>query len=306
MKLFLAGETPLAKLDGWVRDGIEITPTMLTDVIKRRLFSYYYHNDKGGSLDREVRESIRLGHDLFLDSGAYSAFTQGKSISVDEYAGFINRQGHHYGVRANLDDIGDDGPKSWENLKALESNGCQVFPVFHYSDKEEYLVKMIDNYEYMALGGLVGTSVQLLQHWLDHVWSKYLTHPDGTARIGVHGFGMTSLPLIHRYPWASVDSSSAVMTSIFGSCLFHVKGKMVKVDFSDESPTKRNIKSWHYKSLPDVDKAQVDKWIEPYGITAEQLGKHYSYRHVINFDTFQRIEEHHTTKKFKIQQPTLF
>lgn len=307
MKLFLAGETPLSKVAGWQREGIQIDPVQLESVIKRRLFSYFYHNDRAGMLDREVRTSIKNGYDLFLDSGAFSAFTKQKVISIDEYAGFIHRNGHHFGVIANLDDIGDDGPKSWANMKALEAKGCKVFPVFHFSDKLEYLYKILDEgYDYMALGGLVGAHTNVLKQWLDEMWGKHLCDKDGLPKIKVHGFGLTSFPLIYRYPWYSVDSSSAVMTSIFGGCVFVLNGQMVKVDFSDQSPTRRNIDGWHYAAMPRAMQEQIDKILEPYKITAQQVGSHYSYRHIINFDTFQRLEDIHTTTHFFPEQNTLF
>lgn len=307
MKLFLAGETPLSKVAGWQRDGIKIEATQLESVIKRRLFSYYYHNDSGGMLDKEVRTSIKNGYDLFLDSGAFSAFTKGKKIDIREYAGFIQRHGHNFGVIANLDDIGDDGPISWANLKELERMGCKPFPVFHHADKIEYLHKIIDEgYEFMALGGLVGAHTNVLKQWLDVIWGDHLTNKDGTPKIKVHGFGLTSWPLMMRYPWYSVDSSSAVMTSIFGGCVFVLDNAMVKVDFSDESPTKRSINSWHYAAMPEVMKVKIREIVEPYGFTPEMVGSHYSYRHIINFDTFQRIEDIHKTTHFFKEQNTLF
>jgi hypothetical protein len=307
MKLFLAGETPLAKVDGWKRDGIHIDPVQLESVIKRRLFSYYYHNDKGGSLDKEVRQSIKNGYDLFLDSGAYSAFTKKQEIKIEQYGRFILKYGPHFGVKANLDAIGDTGEISWDNLKRLEDMGCSVFPVFHYSDQEQYLTKILDrHYEFMALGGLVGASTKVLQSWLDHIWGNYLVRADGTPRINVHGFGLTSFPLMFRYPWFSVDSSSAVMTSIFGGCVFVINNQLMKIDFSEQSPTKRNLDSWHYSAMAKPLQDKVNLILEPYGITPKQLGEHYSYRHIINFDTFQRIEDLHHTTTFTIEQPTLF
>lgn len=308
MKVFLAGETPLSKLASWKRDGVDIDPAQLESVIKRRLFSYYYHNDKvGGILDKEVRASIALQHELFLDSGAYSAFTKKETISIKEYGTFILKHGHNFAVKANLDDIGDTGPKSWENMKALESMGCNVFPVFHFDDDYRYLTKMLDEgYPFMALGGLVGASTKKLMEWLDHVWANYLVDSKGHPRTNVHGFGLTSFPLMFRYPWYSVDSSSWVMTSIFGSCVFVLDGKLVKIDFSDESSSKRELDSWHYAVLPEPQRLKVDEILKPYGINAQQLGSHYSFRHVINASTFQNMEGLHNTKSFFLEQNTLF
>lgn len=307
MKVFLAGETPMSKLVNMRANGMDIDPEQLPKTIKRRLFSFAYHGAKGGVLDREIRESIKWGHELMLDSGAFSELTTGKKIHLNDYAKFIRDHGHNYSVRANLDDLNDDGPKSWANMKELEAQGCQVFPVYHFADKIEYLVKILDEgYEFMALGGLVGASAQKLIPWLDHVWGKYLIKEDGTPRLRVHGFGLTAFDLMFRYPWAAVDSSSWMNTGNFGSCLFIVNGRFIKIDFSTESPTIRNANSWHVSAMPDIMKKKVEELIEPFNLTLKKLGEHYMYRHIINAHTFASVEDIHNTKTFALQQPTLF
>src|SRR5262249_29502261 len=142
----------------------------LSNVIKRRLFSYFFHGyEINNRLSKEVQLARECGTDLFLDSGAYSAFTQDEVIPVESYADFINQHGDIFSEIANLDDIGDisGGSKSWDNLKALEAMGCAVFPVFHYDDDIRYLKKMIDNYSFIALGGLVGAHRSKLRAWLE-------------------------------------------------------------------------------------------------------------------------------------------
>jgi hypothetical protein len=307
MKVYLAGETPMSKDEGWSRDVEGWQTGALSSVIKRRLYSYYYHD----RIDREVQIAIDAKMELFLDSGAYSAHTQGETITLEQYAGFIRENGHHFSVRANLDDIGDTGPKSWDNLKALESLGCtgelQVFPVFHAADDYQYLTKMLDGgYEFMALGGLVGASRNVLRDWLDNVWAKYLVDKDGKPRLRVHGFGLTDTELMIRYPWYSVDSSSWVMTGIFGGCIFREDSTFYKVQFSDESPDKYGLNSWHYDRLNDAQRKRVDAWLVHHGVTAAQLGSHYSFRHLVNARTFTEIEEMKTPETFYLKQETLF
>jgi hypothetical protein len=306
MKVYLAGETPMSKDEGWSRDVEGWQTGALARVIKRRLYSFYYHD----RIDREVQASIDSGHELFLDSGAYSAHTQGKEITLEQYAEFIHANGHHFAVRANLDDIGDDGPKSWENWQKLKSMGCDVFPVHHASDRDEYIVKILDELEpdtgFMALGGLVGASRNVLREWLDRIWSKFLVKDDGTPRVRVHGFGLTDTELMLRYPWYSVDSSSWVMTGIFGACIFREGGKFYKVTFSDDSPDRFSINSWHYGSLTPQQKQRVDAWLSPMGVTPEQLAGHYSFRHLVNAQTFTGIEEMETPRTFFVQQPSVF
>jgi hypothetical protein len=69
MRIFLAGESPWSD---W-----HAGP--LGRIITRRLYSYYYHGFKiGNRLSKEVKLAHECGMDLFLDSGAYSAFTAQK------------------------------------------------------------------------------------------------------------------------------------------------------------------------------------------------------------------------------------
>jgi len=307
MKLFLAGETPLAKDEGWSQnvDGWQVGA--LSRVMKRRLISYYYHGFHiGNRLSKEVSIAHESGMDMFLDSGAYSAFTQDETISIDRYADYIRRHGKIYSVKANLDDIGDTGAKSWANLKALESLGCQVFPVFHYDDDLRYLKMMLDGgYRFIALGGLVGASRNVLREWLDEMWGKYLTHSNGAPRLQVHGFGLTDFELMARYPWFSIDSSSWVMSGIFGGCVFYEKGKLYKVTFSEESPDQRYLEGWHYNRLPDIMKAVVDKFLQQHNVTAQQCATHYSFRHLVNAATYQSLESTGVNKFIRAQE-TLF
>ena len=44
---------------------------------------------------------------LFLDSGAYSAWSKGVTIDIDEYISFIKKNIKYITVYANLDVIGD-------------------------------------------------------------------------------------------------------------------------------------------------------------------------------------------------------
>ena len=307
MKVYLAGETPMSKDAGWTA-GVEGWQTgALSTVIKRRLYSYFYHGFLiGNRLSKDIQLACECKMDLFLDSGAFSAHTQKKTISLESYAGFIKQHGKRFNVVANLDDIGDTGPKSWANLKALESMGCKPFPVFHYQDNIEYLKKMLnEGYSFIALGGLVGSSRVILRNWLDEMWSKYLTKSDGTPRLQVHGFGLTDFELMSRYPWFSIDSSSWVMTSSFGGCVFFERGKLYKVQFSDDSPNKRDLDSWHYSQLNERQKQIVDKWLEPMGVTAQQCATHYSFRHIVNAITYQSFEKA-GVERFTLAQETLF
>jgi hypothetical protein len=218
------------------------------------LESYYYINQP------EKLRAIRHNQQrIFLDSGAYSAFTQGARISPKAYAGFIERNADIIELASSLDVIGaGNEQQSYDNLKALErllGRGA-VLPVHHARDDDKWLQRYLaEGYDYIALGGMVKENTAFLKQWLDHVWHYYLTNPDGTARIKVHGFGQTTRELMFRYPWHSVDSTSWVMASNFGSVMMTFTRedgsiKDFQIVFSEKAKARYDLKSWHYNSLP--------------------------------------------------------
>ena len=285
MKVYLAGE----------RESIEKATgesALWSSFVKRRLFSYYYHGATTNNIPtKDLLASAERSLDLFLDSGAYTAFTKGVDINVDSYASFINEYKDVFTCISNLDDTSKNEKKSYDNQKALESLGCSPCPVFHTHEDPKWLKKYIDEgYEYIFIGGMVPETTKWLRVWLDDLFDKYLTNTDGTPNVKLHGFGLTDQNLMFRYPWHSVDSTSWLMTGIFGGCVFQTGRGIIKVTFSNESPDLKKGTSWHYKHLCKLEKAQVDKWLEPFGITAEQCGEHYSYRDAVNAATFQNME----------------
>jgi len=299
MKVYLAGEREAYDLHtGEAAEWFQ--------VVKRRLFSYYYHGFQDKNLPtHHVTHAREAGLDLFLDSGAFTAFSQGAEIRIDDYAAYIHQTADWWSVMSCLDAIGD-AEGSYNNLKALESNGCKVAPVFHCREDARWLVKYLDEgYDYILLGGMVPESTRWLHEWLDWLWGDYLTHPDGTPRVKVHGFGLTDQFLMFRYPWYSVDSSSWLMTGIFGSCVFNRPEGLRKIVFSENSPDAKKWTSWHYDRLPPLQQAEVDRWLEPYGVTAGQLRESYVFRDVVNAATFTEMEAR-GAKTFKNEIKGLF
>ena len=139
--------------------------------------------------------------DIFLDSGAYSAFTQGVEIDINDYIAFIKEHSDHLAVYANLDVIGSP-EGTWRNQRRMEAAGVKPLPCFHYGEDPKWLKKYLDRgYDYIALGGMVPISTPDLKIWLDDIWKNYLTDTDGMPLVKVHGFGLTSNSLMRRYPW---------------------------------------------------------------------------------------------------------
>lgn len=183
----------------------------LNNLWKYRLHSYYHLIITNSML----KENKKV--ELFLDSGAFSAWSQGKEINIDEYISFIKSNEDILDVYANLDVIGD-AEATWKNQAYMESKGLLPLPVFHYGEDIKYLKKLLSGkYGYISLGGMVPISTDDLIKWLDPLYKQYLCDEKGLPIVKVHGFGLTSLRLMLRYPWYSVDSTSWVVTGRMGS-----------------------------------------------------------------------------------------
>jgi hypothetical protein len=185
---------------------------------------------------------------LFLDSGAFSAKTQGVEIDIKEYISFIKQNKDIITVYANLDVIGNPDA-SLKNLHIMEKAGLYPLPVFHYGeDPEKYLVPLLLKYKYIALGGLVIGATPKLISWLDTIFKKYLTDKAGMPIVKVHGFGLTNFVSLLRYPWYSVDSTSWVITGRVGSIFIPIlrnnewvySKPPLKIAVSTKSPSLKN------------------------------------------------------------------
>lgn len=175
----------------------------MTDTVPMRaLVSYWsYKNADIGALWRDLHTNGKPP-DLFGDSGAFSAYTQGVRITPDEYAAWIHKWRPYFTVYANLDVIGN-AKASHANLRTLEGMGLGPLPVAHTNTGTDYLKKYCAEYPYIALGGMVGKTAKALMPWC--VQAFKIAKPTGTV---FHGFGLTSLQPLMALPWYSVDSSS--------------------------------------------------------------------------------------------------
>src|SRR5574337_698161 len=100
---------------------------------------------------------------------------------------------------------------------------------------------------------MVPISTPQLIHWLDRMWERHLTDGSGRPKLKVHGFGLTSLPLMKRYPWFSVDSSTWVQWSANGMILIPGTGQ---VNVSSQSSS-RKIENQHLNTYAEPQRQAI-------------------------------------------------
>jgi hypothetical protein len=246
---------------------------------------------------------------IFLDSGAFSAYTLGVNIDVAEYCGYIQRNRDILRVEDGvvmasvLDGIGDP-LQTYRNQLEMEWRGAKPLPCFHAGEDERYLEWYVQNYEYITLGGMVGSSTKALCIWLDRMWERYLTDPGtGRARLKVHGFGITAIPIMERYPWHSCDSSSWIQSAAFGSIVTPEWGPL---SVSEKSPSRHDA-GQHATTLTPIEQDHVLQTLERQGFTYPRLSSVYESRAAYNLWAFGVINaminaQHDQTFRARIQE----
>lgn len=157
--------------------------------------------------------------EVFGDSGAFSAFNMNQVIDVSEYADWLIENKAYIKSYANLDVICnvDQGLK---NLHALESRGLKPIPVFHTGEPWSVLKDMTQSYPYVGLGGL--TDALRMRGGLTPFLDKCFSIAGSQSVF--HGFGITTLDMMKRFPWYSVDSSSWTAGVRFGTAALFDRG----------------------------------------------------------------------------------
>ena len=271
---YMRGQNRYLKLNDREREIVHNIPNILE--------SYHYIGSQR-YIDQMRADDARV----FLDSGAFSAYTLGVEIDLPTYCDYIKRNMDLWRVEDGvvmasvLDGIGDP-LKTYQNQLHMEQLGAKPLPCFHAGEDERYLEYYVQNYEYITLGGMVGSSTKQLCIWLDRMWERYLTDGSGRPRLKVHGFGITAIPIMERYPWYSVDSSSWIQSAAFGSIITPDWGPL---SVSEKSPSRHDA-GQHATTLTAIEQDYVLQMLEKQGFTYERLSSVYESRAAYNLWAF--------------------
>lgn len=192
---------------------------------------------------------------LFVDSGAFTAHTTGKVITLDDYCNFINKLPVKPWRYFALDVIGNE-VKTISNLKEMYNRGLKPVPVYTFNQDPEDIEYYYTLNDFIGYGGLVGQKQSAtVKHGID----KVLRIANGRK---VHLLGYTSMPWIKKFKPYSCDSSSYSSAQRYGDIsLYMGNGIMKKLD-RKSIQTKPNeiilskIKSLGYKPSDLTDKEQ--------------------------------------------------
>ncbi|AVJ51789.1 queuosine tRNA ribosyltransferase [Pantoea phage vB_PagS_Vid5] len=279
MNVFMAAVYTNGYMKGQARYG-KLTPheQSLTDAIPHILESWHYVGKQ-----KYVDEMRADAAQIFLDSGAFSAYTLGVELRVSDYCNYIERNRDIIRIEDGslmasvLDGIGDP-LQTYRNQLEMEARGVRPLPCFHSGEDEKYLEWYVENYDYITLGGMVGASTKQLCIWLDRIWDRYLVDGAGNPKIKVHGFGITAVPIMERYPWFSCDSSSWIQSAAFGSVVMPTIGPL---SVSEKSPARHDA-GQHLCNLTPIEQDNILRYLEENGFTFDRLATVYESRAAFN------------------------
>lgn len=160
-----------------------------------------------------------MGCEMFLlDSGAFTFMNSKKGgTDFDEYlkryAAFIKQ----YNIK-NFFELDVDSIVGYEKVKEMRrrlenETGRQCIPVWHKSRGIDDFIKTSEDYDYMAIGGIVTKEIPRTQ------WGYFRTLIDIAHRndCKIHGLGFTDTTQLHKYKFDSVDSTTWNVGNRFGN-----------------------------------------------------------------------------------------
>lgn len=194
--------------------------------------------------EKSCKDALNIvGVDNFLlDSGAFSYMSGAKCtkesllIYLDKYIEFINKYKIKYFFELDVDTIFGIEFVEMMRKKLEKETGRQCIPVWHKGRGIEYWKKMVANYKYIAIGGLVfhvkKQEWPLIKKMVDYAYAK---------GVKVHGLGFTKTQELDNYKFYSVDSSSWLSYASRGQKLCYFNGKCIKIKDIDKGNKKANI-----------------------------------------------------------------
>lgn len=170
---------------------------------------------------------------VFLDSGAFSAHTLGREINLDQYCGYVLKHRAALAAYAVLDVIGN-AEATLCNMNLMRTRGLDPVAVYHVGSEPLAVLDTIlqDRTGYIALGGMASDrpTKEELRGKLDACWRVIEKH----WPVRVHGLGVMAQWALERYPFYSVDSSSAIVGAGMGRIQRFQSGQLQANGWKDD------------------------------------------------------------------------
>ena len=172
------------------------------------LSSFWEH--KNGKFGEYVRQERHI-----LDSGAFTAINDraGRYRNFDwddycrKYIAFIKATNQRLFFELDVDcAVGLERVEYYRKM-IEDCGGIPPIPVWHQNRKWEYFIQMCERYPYVAIGTTSASEEGKVMRKNPEILHKFIsTAHQHNAKI--HGLGFTSIPLLSKLPFDSVDSTT--------------------------------------------------------------------------------------------------
>lgn len=201
--------------------------------LRRRLLSYAFLSDWAKEAFRFWVENGRDDVHVLLDSGAFSAKTLGTKIEIEAYCNYVEQHREVLAAYFVLDVIGD-AEASQRNYEYMRRRGLDPLPVYHVSVEPLSVLEGIlaQRPGYVALGGMASeraTRAELRLN-LDACWRVI----ERFWPVKVHGLGVMAQWALERYPFYSVDGSSAIVAAGMGRVARWNNGQLLSRSWTED------------------------------------------------------------------------
>jgi hypothetical protein len=208
----------------------------------RLLCSYWYFKNKPLAA---FCEELGYTPKILLDSGAYSAYTKGKSVNLLDYLAYIEANRAQLYKYVSLDVIGDER-LTWLIYQLMKSYGLDPVAVVHYGEKAHVAMHRYSG-RFLALGGTVPVrDKKKVVRWCEEM--KRLR-----PETSLHLLGSSSKALLQSEALASCDSSTWYIQAVNGRpASIPGKGREAKMARA-EANMRRIMEEFDEVSVPSND-----------------------------------------------------
>lgn len=209
------------------------------------LISFAYMKDSLIDTLKEHQDTF----EIILDSGAFTAFNTGRSITIKDYINFLEKSVLPFTYYFSLDSIGNT-EKSYENYNILCKEGFNPVPVFTRGDKPELFEEYYSRRGFVGIGGIAGTADN--KFYLKNLYDNHIVKREKQ----VHWLGFWDRDFLLYYKPFACDTQSWMSAARFGRSWYMNNRKLFTFDRSNFN--KPEVKSFCSKYGIDVLQLRLD------------------------------------------------
>lgn len=247
-----------------------------------QLFSQYLERKLIVNTIKYKREHPEYTARIMVDSGAYTAYTKGVEIDVDDYIDFLNEWGDDIECFVGVDTVPDPrnvdytyAQKTWDNYlymydKLRPEIRHKLIVVFHYGEDFKWLKNMLEyrhpdgsKLEYIGLAISTEDTAKLRVGWARQC--RKIINESSNPDVKTHAFGVGVKSVLDHINVTSTDATSWVKRAAYG--MISINDKTIYI--SDVQKEKLDGKHYTDKSLALQE--EIENIIHERGFTVEEL-----------------------------------